>query len=230
MQRPEFVSALRTALMQIDDVQSLRRSPLLAFLVRDRELNPMSLQRTLIEGIESLKSAPDVHAAPAYEILYYRYIEQLGQEELSYQLGMSVRQLRRKQADAIEYLATHLWERFHLGEPASDREADTPPPAVSNKEVGLQKEVAWLQRGFPPEAGDVRAELTYALQAAGTLAQHYHVALHDGVPVMNDRVAVPPIALRQALLAVLTCAITRSPGQEITVTAQATPAGPLLTV
>src|SRR4051812_31561006 len=115
IEKRAFVTALRRALMQLDDLQSLRKSPLLPLATkRNNGGNPIVLQQRLIEAVESLKNAMGVGYTRYYDVLYYRYLEQLNQQDVAFQLGLSVRQLRREQNNAIEYLSNRLWDDFGM--------------------------------------------------------------------------------------------------------------------
>jgi len=232
LNREQFTAALRTALMQLDDLQSLRRSPLLTILAGDRNAaNPVSLQRLLFKEIESLKHAPGVRPSRMYEILYYRYVEQISQKEVAYQLGISVRQLRREQANAIEYLADHLWNRYNLTERSSEatREEIAPSPS-SAQGTGLNEEIAWLRDGFRSEASVLSAELAEALRDAAILAKRYGVTLRQAPIPALPKVAVPPMALRQALLTALTAVIPPTTGLSLDIQVASSETGATITL
>lgn len=213
MNRTQFVAALRTALMQLDDLQSLRRSPLLPWLAREREVpTPLALQQALLDAIESLKGVKSPLTSRAYEILYYRYVEQLTQKEVAFQLGISERQLRREQANAIELLADALWQQLNLPQQTSSLTAHQPVTSPSEDDLALSEELAWLREGFGTEASNVSTELTKALREASVLVQHYHVTLSPHISSEPPPVAVPPSVLRQALLTALTAAIPQASG------------------
>lgn len=216
MDRRQFVAALRTALMQLDDLQSLRHSPLLPLLTGETGASgPLALQQILLEAIESLKQSGGSLALRAYEILYYRYVEQLTQKEVAFQLGVSERQLRREQTNAIEVLADVLWQQRGLPQQTPDLPTRQAASAPIEGDLALNEELAWLWEGFGLETSDVSAELTKALQEASVLAQHHHVALIRRLPTESPLVAAPSSVLRQALLTVLTAAITSASAGEL---------------
>ncbi len=204
MDRRTFFSILRTALMQLDDFENLRHSPLLTLLSVDgTPLTPVALQQLLLDEIETLAGEADVPPR-FWEVLYFRFVNQLNQDKVAYQFGISVRQLRRLQNNAIEYLAERLWRRFQL-------ENGLPDPPVSNP--AIQQEVAWLREDANADACRVSDELTNALNDAMPLAQRYEVAIQCETGPAEDFAALPPPIVRQALLTVLTCAITQGAKQ-----------------
>ncbi len=213
MNRKQFVSALRTALMQLDDLQSLRHNPLLPLLAGEAGTSgPIALQQALLDAIESLKRTGGALALRMYEILYYRYVEQLTQKEVAFQLGISERQLRREQANAIELLADALWQQLSLSQPTSNRAVSQLETSPSDRDLALSGELAWLREGFGLETSHVSTELVRALREASVLAQHYHVTLSQHPLSDLPPVAAPPSVLRQALLTALTAAITQASG------------------
>ncbi len=213
MDRRQFVAALRTALMQLDDLQSLRHSPLLPVLTGEAGASgSLALQQILLDAIESLKRTGGSLALRAHEILYYRYVEQLTQKEVAFQLGVSERQLRREQTNAIEILADALWQQRDLSRQPADLPTQPSASAPAEGDLALNEEFAWLREGFGLETSNALTELTKALQEASVLAQHYHVALTRRLPTESPLVAAPPLVLRQALLTALTVAITLAAG------------------
>jgi CheY-like chemotaxis protein len=205
MTRGQFIEHLRTALMQLDDLQALRQNPLLGlFTQAGVAANPVHLQQLLFEGIEQVKEVDSPRAGHLYEILYYRYVEQGAQMDVAYQMGVSVRQLRREQNSAIELLAELLWART-----AGAQEQRSDPALARQTDDALQGEISWLHE-FQAEASDLRQEFERALENAALVAARYGVKLAAKLPPRLSPVAVPPMALRQALLTALTALISSS--------------------
>src|SRR5262245_49390023 len=105
-----FVQDLREALNHLYDPDLLRQSKLAAlFGVGGRFDTASALQNILIKSVESLRPTSNTPNRPRalaiYNVLLYRYVQQVNQEELASQLGISVRQLRRVQRTSILELA-----------------------------------------------------------------------------------------------------------------------------
>src|SRR5690606_19048116 len=89
------------------------------------------LRAVLLAAIESLQ--PDAtmpttsRAHRLYELLRYRFVEELPQQECSKRLGLSPRHLRREQQSAIRLLAERLWPQPQ----SASMEAKTPALAVA---------------------------------------------------------------------------------------------------
>lgn len=216
MDRKQFFTALRTALMQLNDFQSLRRNPLFPLLTVPPTASPLQLQKNLLDGIEALKRRGGAADGRAYEILYYRYVEQQSQDDLAFQMGISVRQLRREQVNALELLADLLWQQFKLNEHL----AATPEPAeapmqtetapLPAPEPALHQEFVWLREQFMAEASDILVEWRAAVGDAAIMAHQRHVLLQEELPATLEIVAIPPLVLRQVLLTALTAGIAQA--------------------
>jgi CheY-like chemotaxis protein len=218
MDKDRFVAALRTALMQLDDLLGLRQNPLMPIFTKEQDpANPIELQRVLLDAIESLNDEPAVGSTRHYDILYYRYLEQLNQTDVAFQLGISVRQLRREQNNAIEYLADRLWRQFGL-ESKPNQSVEESSSAQQPNDTAIQKEIAWLSREFRSEPSQVQVELDKALAGVDILAKHHDVTLYLESPSVSLLVPVPPLAFRQALLTVLSTVVTHCSCKEIILT------------
>lgn len=222
--REQFLRHLRNALNHLYDPDYLRQSPLVALLdIAHRFDAPSSLQRVLMEAIESLKpEAGKPLRSPAwriYTLLSYRYVQRFSQQQLADQLNLSVRHMRREQRAALEALGMSLWQRFGLedhAEYATEAAAEPAEAAASS----MNDELAWLKQS-PPEGGvDLGQTLRAAVDLILPLAAQHRVRLEvtapDGLPV-----AVHPVALRQMLLNLLNVAIRRAPGTVVIASATA---------
>ncbi|MCE7988277.1 MAG: response regulator [Caldilinea sp. CFX5] len=225
MKREQFVAALRSALMQLDDYQNLRHSPLLPRLGQEPTgANPVALQRRLVAAINALQDDPTT--AHAYPLLHYRYVEHLSQAEVAFQLGVSVRQLRRDQNNAIELLAEALWQQLPATPPPTEP-INVPTAAAMNSDA-LEAEVDWLRRQHSGESSDLTQEVQKALADATVLAATYRVHLQPLYPDRAAPAAVPPLVVRQTLLTLLSLLIPQVAGE--TLTLRLTVAERLLTV
>jgi len=222
-ERETFIRDLREALAHLHSSDHLRRNPLAAaFGVAGRFDTALELRRILNDAITALKPADDeadpARAWRAHDSLYCCYVQQLSQQAVADQIGVSVRQLRREQRAALEILADHLWTRIR---------AITPDEATLHElaEAGdgipsLNDELAWLRELPPEKPTDLNHELPDVLSLARRLAGQHEVQLSSAVPSRLPDLAVHPVALRELLLNVLSAAIVYAAGSEVTVTAQ----------
>jgi CheY-like chemotaxis protein len=207
MNRAEFLIALRKALMQLDDYKELRNNALMRLLPFEQQESPAALQRFLLERIEALRDDPDASVQRHHDMLYYRYVEQLSQADLAFQMGFSVRHLRREQNNAIECLADRIKEHFPW---AYDSQGE-PSLAMAHARDGLQDEIEWLSKSFHADVTHVHAELQKVLEDALILTVHHDVKLEVVARNVTAQVSVPPVLFRQVLLALLTTIIPSMP-------------------
>ena len=169
---------LRHALRHLYEPRALLASPLARVRLLVAESEPdtaLALRLALTRAIEALKPGLDAPAqAPArraYEILYYRYVQQSTMEEVAEQLGLSPRHLKREQRKALERLAQVLGERYHLhieldeadeSEPAAEPADEEPAPA--------RAAVQWEAHAPPGQATDLEAVVPAVLRLVQPVA------------------------------------------------------------
>ena len=217
-----FRDALHQALYHLYEPDRLRESPLAATLGVEGRIDTFTrLQAILIEAIDALEPSPD---DPAYaqrceihEPLYYRYVQQMPQQQVAEQLGMSIRHLRRKEHAAIEVLAAWLWERYGLAE--EREEAAGPADANGEEAPDVNDELAWL-RDTPVEApAELPAAIRQALELVAPIAGQYRTQVETCLSDDLPGLAVHGAALNQMLLNLLTVAVHHAAGGKITLSA-----------
>lgn len=222
LSRDRFISDLRQALVHLYEPRRLRQSPLAPlFGVADRFDTASALQRILIEAIHSLEPPADEPShSPAWEVyepLFYRFVEQLGQAEVADQMRLSVRHLRRKERNALEVLADLLWRQYDL-----DARPDGPAPGsmAGDAPSPLDEGLAWLRDGPQGTPTDLNHTLHSVLELARKLADEHRVRLEVAVDGGLPSVPADPVAVRQCLLHLLSVAIPRAAGGEVSVSAR----------
>ncbi len=232
MTEEQFLHHLRYALNHLYDPHYLHDSPLADLLgVTDRANAPAGLRRVLTEAIESLKPAgsppSQSRAWRIYELLFYRYVQQFDQQEVADQLGLSVRHLRREQQIALEELACRLQEQFGLtskfdeaqqGAAAATEPAEAASPATV-ADAALGEDLTWLKDGAE-EASDLGQILPTVLNLVRPLAARHSVVLDIVTTDSLPNLAVHPVALRQALLNLLSTAIPKAEGGRVRISTQ----------
>lgn len=222
MEYLELVDHLRNALKHLYDLEYLRHSPLTRLFKVDGRFNtPLALQQVLIEAIEALQSTSNepAHARnqELYDLLQYRYIEQFTQDEVALQLGVSKRQVRRKQNQALEVLTYRLWEKY--GTEGVEQPSGVPVIAGSNQ--GQQPsnrttdDLSWLGEANDNQQTALAVLFATVVELTESLANINQVQLIIHVPPDLPPVAVHPMALRQAMLSCLSAFISLNPGQAI---------------
>lgn len=223
----QFVSSLRLALTHLYDPHLLQASPLIEALgLADQPQAASALRRTLVQAIDEMKPAPQVppqaRAWRTYDILFCRYVQQCSQEEVAEQIGISVRHLRREQQMAVDALAHHLQERFHLELMASPLAAGE-EDATEEVAIPLPEELAWLRQLLPTQPVEIEQALQAALELIRPLATQHAVAIQAALPRATSAFAVHFVALRQILLGLLTVAVRQAANGRVDIAAEALP-------
>lgn len=212
--RDTFHRHLRHALNHIYEPSVLRTSPLVNLLLPPEQAHlPLALSRLLCDAIESLKPAAGTPAGALawrnHELLLYRYVHCATQKDLAKQLMVSVRQLRREQSRALDVLADMLLRQFNLTDAdiAALDDQQAAQPAHPQETGALLREFQWLQSSAPGQGTDLRQDLQAVQLTVGPLSEQYNVQLDIAIDDAVSDVAVPSVALRQALLSLLTMLI-----------------------
>ena len=218
--REDLVRHLRDALKHLHDADYLRHSPLATLFGLAHRLDAsLALRSILTDAIDSLKPAAEGPPASRewqmHDALYCYYVQRLSQQVVADQLAVSVRQLRREQAAALEALADHLCEQFDLearlhgvsGSVVEDHFAP-PRPAIS-------EELAWLKHLPPEEPTDLQETLAEVLLLVEPLAAQRGARVLIRTPDGLPKLAVHPVALIQILVGLLRVVISQTRGPEI---------------
>jgi len=197
----------------------------------DLQVSPEAFQAALIRAVEALKPPPEVPSTARsrriYDLLVYRYVQNLTQDETAEYLGITPRHLRREQPEAVHVLAARLWEQSRARAPAA---VGTPAPRESLAEGGatapapewlsqIRQELVSLQRSAP----GALAEVGPVMQRAVELAQNITTAL--GIAVRSERVApdlvvaIHPTTLQQILIAAICQLAEQQMSEAITLSA-----------
>lgn len=199
----ELAEWLRYALKNLYDRGRLRDSPLLEVLgMREHPQPSVHLRRYLIGSIKALE--PDTRTPPdsplwrAYETLLYRYVQQLSQLEVAQQLGLSVRQVRREQKRAIEDLASRIMQQNAQEMQAVDQQL----PAEESPTVS--DELSWLNERRSTDQVSFGDGLQTVMTLLQPLARQHNVDVQIVECPQPCSVAIHPVALKQALLSLIT--------------------------
>ena len=216
--RSDFEDALRTALTNLYDPAVLQDSALVsAFGLDARAGAIVALRSILVAAIEALRPGEDVPAQSMawryFQILYGRFTEQLTQFEISNDLGLSVRQMRRHEKRALQLLADGLWARYQLESGGDDN------TVVAPQALGREEELAWSGTTFPSQSVEVEALVQSALATAESMFRASKLQVTHDVSEGLPRLAVQLVPMRQALLNVLTTALDWMPEGQLTIRA-----------
>ncbi len=206
----QFFQSVRGALNHLYDPEYLAESPLLGLFGLREKYDPASaLQQCLIKAVESLRPQPGSLLAErdqqAHDLLLYRYVQRLTQDDIAHQFGISERQLRRDQNHAVQLLAGRLWEQHGLEQKIAALATASGDAPVGEAPVG--ESFAWLVQNPLESLTDPNQMLVTVIELAQALAGRYAVRLTWSAPADLPPLAVHPVAFRQILIALLSHAM-----------------------
>lgn len=208
MERSQFEELIKDALANLYDYAALEARPQLFNLLpapphfSGRRAD--YVRQFLIQAIEELRPPAKLPSRTApewrpYLILSRRYVDGLGLAELSAELALSERQLRRDHHRALSALLNRLWEQF--------------APKVDETSL------------FEPnsEAVDLHATLQSVLTM---LAPHLHDSdslLHCNLCAQALHVQTDRVVLRQVLINLIRAALERNTAEALQLRTERTP-------
>ena len=177
------------------------------------------LRAILTQAIEDLRPEPGIppssRSLRSYQVLFFRYVQQFTQRDVANQLGISPRQLRREQVEAIHSLALHLRARFGSSvHPDSLSQGTTEAAEDGNGEMA--QEMRWLGDSLSNRVVEAGHALREALHLAQGVADRHDVELVHYLSEDLPLVAIAGTVLKQIALGLLTTAIDTVPGGRVT--------------
>ena len=128
--------------------------------------SPHALHGQIVAAIESMQpgvgAAGGLHLQRYYDLLSYRYIQELTQKETAQRLQISPRHLRREQQMAVQALAYRLWqsrEEWAAGGSSPTETCDSP---TGQWAVQVHEELAAFNAHAPANLAWVEAEMERA--------------------------------------------------------------------
>jgi len=227
-----FARHLRVALTSLYDPSVLRDSPLVELLGLEQRDNPVSaLRRALIDAIESLRplaSTPQgTRTWRIYQVLRRRYTEQLPQNKVASDLGLSVRQLQREEKRAREVLADYLWTAYSLEVRVHDLASTSSPPGDRDgshvRPPTRAQELEWLRSSVPAQETDVGEMIQEILETIAPLVESSQVSVEYAAQETPLRLSLQAPLLRQALLNLVSTAIHCAPRGRTRIQTQVSP-------
>ena len=211
-----FDGCVRDALAHLYDPAYRPPDLLQQIMGCDSPPGPEAVQAALIRAIEKLKPAPTVpptaRSRRIYDILTYRYVANLTQEETAERVGITARHLRREQSEAAHVLALRLWEQREvvagLSERLSEEEKLSPAEVPSSAQLPdwlsqVREELLSLRKSAPGAVADVGGAMHRAVELGSTLTSSHGISLQVGRVRSHLVAAIHPAALQQILIAAI---------------------------
>lgn len=204
---------MRDALLHLYDPNYQPPQQLWSIMNCNPKQSVETLQSAIVQAIKNLEPEPKIPSSARirrlYNILAYRFIQGLTQDETAQMLNLSLRHVRREQKQAIGMLARRLWGQKYVGTPSTDKPAKKAlqPPEVTKRAVEpttwrsqVQQELAALQKSAPGIVADVEEVISGVAKLAGTLISENNISLKVEPGSPNLTAAIHPSALDQILI------------------------------
>ena len=215
-QSPALVSDVQEALEHLYDYVFLQHNHLSSVVGTTVEgwHRGASLHRLLVETIDRLKPPPGTPSHSQlwrrYRHAFMRYIESATVAQIAEELGVSERQARRDNRDAVEAVAALLRQR--LGPPLETYPSTEPgvPPAlrvVEARGVGLQKEVERIGAIEPHGPTNLKDVVSGSIATVSNLALDKRITFEIQLPTDSSTISAERTAIRQVVLGLLVGAI-----------------------
>lgn len=215
-----LLTHLRRALQHLYDPGELRHNPLQSLLGIDATADRVAaLRKILQDAIQALKpdekTPLESNAWRIYDVLSFRFIEQSSQKEVAADLSLSIRQLQRLEATALQVLGDTLVSRYNLKIELNGQEkqpestpGDTQPVAGNAGLSGMvEQELDWLRKSGRNEEIEVASLVEMALKTISSLVQAMNSKLQIEVDANLPMAIVQITPCRQALINLLTAAV-----------------------
>ncbi len=217
----EFEQSLRHVLVHFRDPAYHPPEFLWSILGHKPQHGVEALQHTITQTIESLKptttnTSSSLRSQRFYELLTYRYVQELTQEETAERLGITPRHVRREQQQAIHALARLFWEKSLTKTPAvveDDSDEGLEQESIAWR-TQVREELAALQQSAPGSVVEVATAIRGVMKIGETLTSQNGVSLKVEPLASDLTVAMHPSALRQVLITAIEKLVQSiSPGQ-----------------
>ena len=197
----ELTRALRRALQHLYDPVELRHNPLPVLLGQGTLNDPVTDLRTLItDSISTLKPAPNTptnsNAHRYYDLLTYRFVEQMSQKEVARDMALSLRHLQRLEGQALRALAESLAAEHGLALDWNDDNTEDESEAPDQ----VQQEIDWLKKTYPLEKVDLSELIRPTLEKLAPLFRAKSIAVRVDLPDDLPHAIAHIVPLQQAIL------------------------------
>ena len=219
--RDVFARQVKDALVNLYDLTHLQNHPLTAIVspAQSGQLTGERLRETMWDAIDLVRPAPAIpQTRPEwlnYRLLWLRYIQVMSVEEVCGELGLSRRTFYRRHGEALEALASILWEQHMVrGEIAQfDVESRSPDQAGSRAAVQLAQQ-------SPRRPVDLTSTLQTAVQTVSAYAKRRMVTMEVDCACKLSAVYGDAAMFHQLFLNILTAGLGAASSSRLILTVQ----------
>ena len=228
----ELESQLQDALNHLYDPTYQPAKPLFVLTGNPTGQDTDALKAAIIQAIEALKpdpeTPPDAYSRRVYDLLFYRYIQGLTQEQASERLGITSRHLRRQQQQAVHTLAQHMFGKDKVEKrPSQTSPAASPASLAGNTTVPtrhsqIRREIEALMDRDPGMASDVAEAIRKVSIMGSNLTRKHGVELRTALIPPGCIVSTHPSVLHQVILTAIELVVQFMNHGQITLEAAST--------
>ena len=232
LDRTTFRMEVIRSLHHLFNPAELRQSKLIErYGLGESHKGPASLRRMILDTIEALKpggSSAESKAWLLYQVLHYRFSENISQKEVASAMSKSIRQLRRIENQAIDVVVDILWNRapnmatenVNLTS-AGKNEGDPKRTGPESSEMpSSSQEITQLDHTMLTDVihlkNLVEGVITTLLPISRQQNVEINVSFPDGLPVVSGKA----ISLRQGILTILVPLLSQIQGGKLRVQAE----------
>jgi CheY-like chemotaxis protein len=206
--RPTFNEVIKDVLSNLYDTAAIETHPMIQSIMPASHTasgkRGETLRGLILEAIEQLRplrkeESPSSPEWRPYFIIYKRYVEGMGIQELSDQLAISTRQMRRDHHRALEALTEILWNKFNPESQGKSESEGAPVIEVHNEIIDAVDTTGGVCRMLKHRFDEKKVSLNIESPKSAVL-------------VITDRVI-----LRQALIGIFNQSLHVQNGDEIQV-------------
>lgn len=192
-----FIEQVKEALEKVYDFQALQENPLTQRFEAQKPDPGMTgahqLRGQLIEAIESLNPGQNVAAHSGtvriYNLIYMHYVGRLTIQQVSWEIGVSLRQAYRDLRRGQELVSAVLWHKLQ-----SENAAPTPDTSVHAELTRLEDNTT---------VTTLQELLDTALRPVQILAEKYSIPAQVEAPAKSVMLTTNPVMAQQILTHIL---------------------------
>lgn len=232
----DFVIQIRQALQNLHDYASLQKLPLSSALSGSNQTLDQGvrlLRSEILTAIEQLNPPGNMPQRAKerrpYALLYGFYVQGMTTAELVEELAISIRQLRRENARALNAVTELLWTRLSPQLIADDVRASLTPALTSTERIDVaQTEAEQLISQAHVDDLALPDLINGVLKTLDSVARGHNIVLVNRLPADMPLVRANRVVIRQCMMGLLSYVLQRIQAGQILIESIAGPGITLL--
>ena len=219
LSKTDFVHQARQALQNLHDFVYLQKLPLTGLLSAPNgtlDQGVRKLRAEILDAIERLNPPGNMPSRAKerrpYALLYGHYVQGVTSAELAEELAISIRQLRREHARAVEAVLDLLWEKL-----SAQLDANTTTDEEGGQHQAAESETEQLISQAQVDDLSIADLVDGIFSTLQPLALSHTMRLENALPGGLPLVRANRVGLRQGLMGLVSSALQRFSNGEIRV-------------